>query len=176
MGRQDTKEPECYFIDTFVMYSRGPLGALQSRFKLPVTQAICNKQDVHRYISVQQQLHRTFAGFKNTADRIITCDGIHVQRRTISCYVAESILPVQVRQLSTGDDTSTHAKGAGKISNHSVLNWSAGDVANWLATIGYSQYGVGFVEDRVNGRLLIHLDQDDLEELGEDFVTYSTRK
>ena len=46
------------------------------------------------------------------------------------------------------------------------IRWDERDVAAWLTDLGLSVHAPAFADSRVNGRLLLSLDDEDLQELG----------
>lgn len=46
-----------------------------------------------------------------------------------------------------------------------ILSWDETEVCHWLQSLGLAQHMSAFAESRVNGRLLLRLDDEDLQEL-----------
>ena len=52
-----------------------------------------------------------------------------------------------------------------RATSECLSSWDEADVCHWLQSLGLEQHRSAFMENRVNGRLLLRLDHEDLEEL-----------
>jgi hypothetical protein len=74
-----------------------------------------------------------------------------------------------VRQVASTSSTCMDAidhEAQAPITPSQPIRWDERDVAAWLTDLGLSVHAPAFADSRVNGRLLLSLDDEDLQELG----------
>ena len=70
------------------------------------------------------------------------------------------------RLMSSYVPPSPSISTTARIIHQNAVSWDEAGVVEWLEKLGLSHHGSSFVHHHVDGRLLLELDDEDLQELG----------